>query len=102
VPPFAVVGAVIPISVSIYNNTENLQEFALSIGENTSFLFAGDKFCNFFIHPFSSYSIKHNLVALSAGRQVLPHFQISSKRYNFELVQTKQTRYIFINPPKVA
>jgi len=101
VPPFAVVGSVTPFIVLIHNHTEQLQEFVLSVTENSSFLFSGDKHCSFSIHGYSSFTLKHNLIPLIAGRQLLPHFQITSKRFSSELIQTKQSRYIFISPSKI-
>lgn len=99
VPSFAVVGGVTPLTINIFNHTELLQEFSLTVNENTSFLFSGDKETSFVIHPQSSHIIKHSLIPLVAGRQPLPHFQLISKRLNEELPQTKQ-RYIFVNPSK--
>jgi hypothetical protein len=101
VPPFATVGSVTAANILIVNHTELLQEFSLSVTENNAFLFSGEKLSSFFIQPNSSYTLKHNLIPLTAGRQPLPHFQIHSKRNNTELAQTKQIRYIFISPSKI-
>jgi len=98
VPPFAVVGNITLFSILIHNHTDVLQEFTLAIKETNAFLFSGDKQSTFSIHPHSSHTIKHNLLPTTAGRQPLPHFQVISKRLGKELPQTKQTRYIFINP----
>jgi len=100
-PPYAVAGSLIPFTIAIQNHTDLLQEFSLNVHENPSFLFSGEKqSTSFNIHPRSSYVLKHNLLPLSSGKQQLPYFQITSKRFQKELPQTKQPHFIFINPSK--
>lgn len=98
VPSVSVVGTLIPLTISITNHTELLQEFAVTVKENTHFLFSGDKTGTFCVHPNASFNFRHNLVPLTAGRQPLPQYEIISKRFNKELSQTKQIQHIFIKP----
>jgi hypothetical protein len=88
------------LSILIHNHTDLLQDFSLIVNESSAFIFSGDRQATFSIHPHSFHIIKQNLLPLVAGKQQLPHIQIIPKRFNKELAQTKQARYIFINPSK--
>ncbi|GAM28614.1 hypothetical protein SAMD00019534_117900 [Acytostelium subglobosum LB1] len=105
-PAYGVVGMPMSHVISIQNNTNFLQEFDLLVinapsfgGCDSPFLFSGDKVSSFAIHPESIYEIKHVLVPLVAGKHPLPHFKISSKRFNKELPKTKNSNeFLFIKP----
>ncbi|EFA83918.1 DUF1683 family protein [Heterostelium album PN500] len=106
VPASGTVGVPITHSISIYNNTNFLQEFDLLVinapsfgGSDSPFLFSGDKNSTFSIHPESTHEIKHVLLPLVAGKHPLPHFKIASKRFNKELPKTKNpNEFLFIKP----
>eukprot|EP01132_Coremiostelium_polycephalum_P010272 gene10272-12599_t len=103
-PSFGVVGIPLLHTITIKNNTNFLQEFDLLIipSHGTSeapFLYSGDKVGSFSIHPDSTHEIKHVLLPLLAGKHPLPHFKISSKRFNKELPKTKNSNnFLFVKP----
>ncbi|EGG14687.1 DUF1683 family protein [Cavenderia fasciculata] len=106
VPSYGVVGVPLAHSIVITNNTNFLQEFELLVtnpasygGSDAPFLFAGDRVGTFSIHPESTHEIRHVLLPLVAGKHPLPHFKITSKRFNKELPKTKNTNeFLFVKP----
>jgi hypothetical protein len=93
------VGKVTSLTIRIHNHTDRPQEFSLTVSDPTSaFLFSGEKQSSFFVQPHSAHLLKHNLIPLYPGRQQLPHFMVISKRIGKELLQTKQQRFLFVNP----
>ncbi|KYQ89761.1 DUF1683 family protein [Tieghemostelium lacteum] len=106
VPSQGVVGAPLQHCISIRNNTNFLQEFELIVvnppsygSTDVPFFFSGEKVSSFMIHPECNHEIKHTLLPLVAGKHPLPHFKITSKRFNKELPKTKNTNnYLFIKP----
>ncbi|EGC32760.1 hypothetical protein DICPUDRAFT_155255 [Dictyostelium purpureum] len=106
VAQFGVVGVPFIQTITIQNNTHFLQEFELVVINSPSygnsdmpFFFSGDKQSSFSIHPDSTHEIKHVLLPLVAGKLILPHFKIISKRFNKELAKTKNVNsFIFIKP----
>eukprot|EP01133_Synstelium_polycarpum_P008031 gene8031-9435_t len=108
-PPFGIVGEPLTHVISIYNNTNFLQEFDLLVinppsygASDSPFLFAGDKITSFAIHPESVYEVRHLLLPLIAGKHPLPHFKIASKRFNKELPKTKNpNEFLFVKPASI-
>ncbi|KAF2077555.1 hypothetical protein CYY_001173 [Polysphondylium violaceum] len=105
VPSHGVVGEPLSHIIKISNNTNFLQEFDLVVinppsfgSSDIPFYFSGDRSSSFSVHPESTYEIKHILLPLVAGKHPLPHFKITSKRFNKELAKTQNANFLFIKP----
>eukprot|EP01116_Phalansterium_solitarium_P006941 TRINITY_DN1937_c0_g1_i2.p1 TRINITY_DN1937_c0_g1~~TRINITY_DN1937_c0_g1_i2.p1 ORF type:complete len:1217 (+),score=224.88 TRINITY_DN1937_c0_g1_i2:112-3762(+) len=64
VPSFAVVGTVMPLSVTVHNHTDLLQELTLNVHDTAAFLFSGDKRLAFSVFPHSDHRFRYHLLPL--------------------------------------
>jgi len=97
-PDHGVVGGVLPHTITIINNTNIMQDFSLSVSENSAFLVAGDKKTYFRVNPRNSYKVQHNLLPLSVGRVSYPKFELKATRMDKTLPVSQQERFVFIKP----
>eukprot|EP01113_Clastostelium_recurvatum_P032267 TRINITY_DN4121_c0_g1_i2.p1 TRINITY_DN4121_c0_g1~~TRINITY_DN4121_c0_g1_i2.p1 ORF type:complete len:1196 (+),score=296.23 TRINITY_DN4121_c0_g1_i2:526-3588(+) len=115
-PASGMVGVPLSHNITITNHTNLIQEFTLgitpAIAAPTSsaatvptdtgaelFLISGDKSATFSIHPQRTFTVKHYLIPMVAGKLPLPIVHLTSKRFNKELPQIKNNaRLIFIKP----
>jgi hypothetical protein len=104
VPSVGVLGEVLPHTITIWNHTNSLQEFALVVGNCSDFWISGDKQIRFKIHPQSTFQIQHHFIPITLGHISLPQFEIvpmkpstlANVSQDFRIF--KQQRFVFVKP----
>ena len=80
-PAFGTVRTPLTLSYSVYNRTDKVQEYSLSIEPSEAFMMSGNKQLHFKILPERSYSLSYVLYPLLAGENVaLPTIKLVSTR----------------------
>jgi Foie gras liver health family 1/Gryzun, putative trafficking through Golgi len=101
-PYEALVGQLVPITLSIHNASDLLEELQFQVKDNDSFLFSGIKRCSFKLLPHATHVVTHHFVPIAVGKVALPQFVVQSKRYNTDIISAKQRRHVFVRPHHVS
>ena len=81
-PPFGVVRTPLTLLYELRNQTDKVQEYALTMEPSEAFMMSGNKQAHFKILPYKKRTLTYVLYPLLAGSKVtLPKLKLASLRY---------------------
>lgn len=96
-PSSGVVGSELEASLVVRNLTHVALDMSVQVPNTPGFFTSGPKRMTFKILPHATYQVVHRMVAVHAGRQALPQFQLQAKKYNIPDAG-KAVKHIYIRP----
>eukprot|EP01027_Heterolobosea_sp_BB2_P004386 GEZU01006699.1.p1 GENE.GEZU01006699.1~~GEZU01006699.1.p1 ORF type:complete len:1421 (-),score=302.07 GEZU01006699.1:215-4477(-) len=97
-PPEGVMGAPMPVTLTILNNTILVQEVHVSVRDSEAFFFAGSAEVTVSILPNETRVLRYTMIPVLSGHVSFPQFVITAKRNDTHVLHPDEKWSIFVRP----